>query len=591
MTKQAAVPLKKTKQFEIRIAEKKNRNMIYKLRHDVYAFELGQHHENEQGMLSDALDSFNVYIAAFSNGEIAGFISITPPEQNQFSVDKYISRDQIPFALDHDVYEVRILTVAKPFRSTLMAALLMYAAFRWIEARGGTKIIAIGRRDVLDIYLKVGLERLGHEIVSGKVIFELLSGEVDEMRKRFDVNHHFTARLKRFVHWKLPVPFEKSAACYHGGAFFEAVGTEFDRLERSKEIINADVLDAWFPPSPKVLAVLREYLPWILRTSPPTDRRGMIRAIARFRGVAPTCILPGAGSSDLLFLTFHKWLTPSSKVLILDPTYGEYSHLLGKVIRCQVDRFYLSEEDNYKIDLERFRSVLNQGDYDLVALVNPNNPTGQYIPKNELEKVLRSAPQSTKFWVDEAYIDYVGKGESLELFASQSPNVIVCKSMSKVYALSGVRVAYLCASPMIIEELRALTPPWVVSLIGQIAAVKALEDPTYYSKCYEETHRLREDLMRELRTIGLKVFPAKANFVLCDLPETGFDAETVAQMCRRENLFIRNVKTMGNSIGNHKIRIAIKDEGTNKKMLRILADIIDGSKTITPGGQDENRIK
>ena len=133
MTEQLIALSKQSKQFKIRMAEKDDRGSIYKLRHDVYAAELSQHHENEHGMLSDGLDSFNVYITAFLNGDMAGFISITPPEENHFSVDKYISRDQIPFALDQKVYEVRLLTVTKSFRSTPLAALLMYAAFRWIE--------------------------------------------------------------------------------------------------------------------------------------------------------------------------------------------------------------------------------------------------------------------------------------------------------------------------------------------------------------------------------------------------------------------------------------------------------------------------
>src|SRR5262245_47690410 len=107
--------------------------------------------------------------------------------------------------------------------------------------------------------------------------------------------------------------------CYHGGAFFSAIGPEFNHLERRHSIIAADVLDAWFPPSPKVIAALTEDLPWLLRTSPPTHGEGMARAIARARGVEPENILPGAGSSDLIFLAFRQWLNRSSRVLILDP--------------------------------------------------------------------------------------------------------------------------------------------------------------------------------------------------------------------------------------------------------------------------------
>src|SRR3954454_9316277 len=81
--------------------------------------------------------------------------------------------------------------------------------------------------------------------------------------------------------------------CFHGGAFFEGVGDTFEHLERSRTIINADVLGAWVPPAPAVLEALHEYLPWLLRTSPPTHAAGLAEVIARARGVAAACVLPG----------------------------------------------------------------------------------------------------------------------------------------------------------------------------------------------------------------------------------------------------------------------------------------------------------
>jgi histidinol-phosphate/aromatic aminotransferase/cobyric acid decarboxylase-like protein len=85
------------------------------------------------------------------------------------------------------------------------------------------------------------------------------------------------------------------------------------------------VLDAWFPPSPKVLAALTDYLPWLLRTSPPTGCEGLIETIAEVRGIRRENILPGAGSSDLIFRALRQWITPTSHALILDPTYSEYA--------------------------------------------------------------------------------------------------------------------------------------------------------------------------------------------------------------------------------------------------------------------------
>src|SRR5205085_4484533 len=143
--------------------------------------------------------------------------------------------------------------------------------------------------------------------------------------------------------------------------------------------------------------------------------------------------------------------------------------------------------------------------YDLMVLVNPNSPTGRHISRSHLEDVLRRAPLGTRVWIDETYVEYAGADQSLESFAARSENVIVCKSMSKVYALSGARVAYLCAGAHQLEELRAITPPWVVSLPAQVAAVRALQDPSYYADRYRETAALRQELSLRLTALGLAV--------------------------------------------------------------------------------------
>jgi len=365
-------------------------------------------------------------------------------------------------------------------------------------------------------------------------------------------------------------------ACYHGGAFFDAIGAEFNHLDRRHDIIAADVLDAWFPPSPKVIAALTEDLPWLLRTSPPTQCEGMVRVIARARGVSPENILPGAGSSDLIFLAFRHWLKPCSRVLILDPTYGEYAHVLEQVIGCHVDRLELSREDDYRVVPGKLAEKL-RGGYDLVALVNPNSPTGQHIRRVDLAALLQRASPATLVWVDETYVEYAGTGQSLEAFAARSANVVVCKSLSKVHALSGVRAAYLCGPERIIDDLRGITPPWAVSLPAQVAAVTALQDPDYYAARYAETRRLREALAEELSQFdGWDILPGTANFLLCQLPVGGPSAATLVQQCRTRGLFVRDAAAMGHSLGTHALRIAVKDGETNRRMLDILAPVWSG---------------
>jgi histidinol-phosphate/aromatic aminotransferase/cobyric acid decarboxylase-like protein len=554
-----------------------DRPAIFRMRHDVYAQELRQHPTNSDHLLRDSLDDFNHYITAHVDSELVGFISITPPGFGKYSIDKYIAREAVPVTFDDALYEFRILTVAKHHRSSRLAGTLIYAAFRWIEERHGRTIIAMGRTDILSIYLKFGMQPLNLQIKSGAVTFELLQSTTQRQRVVVERHHRFLKNVCREVTWELDMPFFKPAVCFHGGASFDAVGTCFDALERRTSIINADVLDAWFPPSPRVIDALREHLPWLIGTSAPTMSEGLRKSIAQVRGLDEDNVLPGAGSSALIYLAFRHWLDRSSRVLILDPTYGEYSHILENVIGCKVQRFTLRRRDRYVVDLNELQEQTRK-EYDLIVLVNPNNPTGQHIPRAALAKVLRDVPAHTRVWVDEAYIDYVGPGESLEAFASRSENVIVCKSMSKVYALSGMRVAYLCAAMHQLSDLVAITPPWAVGLPAQVAAVRALQDESYYRDRYQRTHSLRVELIEGLQRIGIReIVPGAANFVMFHLDPEHPTAAAVVSESKKRGVFFRDVSSMGSALGPRALRIAVKNKETNTLIVETLEKVLSRS--------------
>lgn len=363
-----------------------------------------------------------------------------------------------------------------------------------------------------------------------------------------------------------PVP-----QCAHGGAFFEALGEELDDLSRRGRVINADVLDAWFDPAPGVLATLHEHLPWLLKTSPPTHAEGLTRVIARERGVPEAGVLPAGGSSELIFLALPRWTGPGSRALLLDPTYGEYAHLLREVLGCQVAGVPLSRASGYRVSLDHLERRVAEVRPDLLVLVNPNSPTGQHVPRADLEAFLERCPPGLRVWIDETYVEYAGPGQSLERYATASHNVVVAKSMSKVYALSGVRAAYLVGPPALLDPLRAFVPPWAVGLLAQAAAIGALHERAYYAARWQETHALRADLARGLSALGLDVVEGCTNFVLAHLPDAAPTAAEVARRAAAVGLFLRDLSNVGTVLGERAIRVAVKDAPTQARMLALLA--------------------
>jgi histidinol-phosphate/aromatic aminotransferase/cobyric acid decarboxylase-like protein len=350
---------------------------------------------------------------------------------------------------------------------------------------------------------------------------------------------------------------------YHGGAFFNAIGTDFQSLEKHTGIIKADVLDAWFPPAPHIEQKLREHLTFALQTSPPTHSDGLIQAISETRGIPIKNILVGGGSSDLMFAFFPQVIGSQDEVLILDPMYGEYAHIFKNIaVPALLHRHLLKKENNFRVGAAELKEQLAQIQPSVAVIVNPNSPTGQYWDSKEILQLCKEFSE-TLFVVDETYIDYIDAEHSLEWHVTDTVNLVVIKSMSKVYALSGVRVGYLAAHSQIIEFIRPFIPPWSVSLIGQIAGVEALKAPEYYQVQYKKTHTERMRMTQVLRTIqGITVLEGVANFILIDLHNT-ITADGLVQTLRKQNIFIRNCDSTSIQFQNDFVRIAIRSPKEN----------------------------
>lgn len=560
--------------LELRLGTADDREWIYRLRHDVYARELGQHAPNQAERLTDALDEDNVYLVAANGAEPVGFVSVTPPWAGRYSIDKYLTRDGHPLLGQDGLFEIRILTVAPRWRGSAAAVLLMHAALRWVAAHGGRTVVALGRAEILGMYLAAGLTSAGSRVRSGAVTFEVLSGRVDDLAARALRLHGPLLRgLGARVGWSLDFPFLPDAdGCQHGGASIGALGSRFDTVKAHGDVVPADVLDAWYPPAPAVVDALAEDHGWLARTSPPAYPEGLVAEIAERRGLPQPSIAAGAGSSDLIFRAFRGWLDGSSRVLLLDPAYGEYAHVVERVIGCRADRFALRRADGWRLDLDRLRDTL-RGRYDLVVIVNPNNPTGVHTDAAELRRVIEDAPSGTRFWLDEAYVEYVAGEPSLEAYAAASENVVVCKSMSKMYALSGLRVAYLAGPAEIVAGIRRWAPPWGVSLPAQIAAVNALRDPGYYASRWSETRTLRAGLAKELAAIGgdLTVHESVGNFALLTLPRGGPGAARLVEACRRRGVFLRDLSPMSPAFEGRTVRVSVRDAAANERIASAVA--------------------
>jgi histidinol-phosphate/aromatic aminotransferase/cobyric acid decarboxylase-like protein/predicted GNAT family N-acyltransferase len=558
----------------ISFASADQREAIYQMRHAVYAAELAQHPTNASGQLTDALDAFNHYIAASIDDRVVGFISITPPGYGRYSVDKYVARSELPFRFDDGLFEIRILTVDVEHRGSAIAGLLMYAALRWVETHGGTRVVIIGRTEVADLYERVGMRRLGRSISSGAVTYELMTATVAELRERLARFALLLRRMAPRVTWSLAMPFEPQVGSFHGGASYEVLGARPSSGRRA-EIIAADVLDAWFPPAPGVGDALTEDVDYLAATSPPAEAGQLRSAIAASIGIEPTALAIGAGLSDLIFRSLPHWVDETGSALLIEPQYGEYRHVLEHLVGCRVDAIRFDPSDDAAAS--QVPEVMRSGDYDLVVVVDPNNPLGYRLDPAALRRVMAATTPRTRFWIDRTYALFDRPDRSLERFAAGSSNVVVGVSMSKAYALSGLRLGYLCGPADLMSDIRRLTPPWGISRPGLVAGLAALADPDYYALRYRETAALREELRDGLAAIpGVRPRAGAANFILVELDDP-LDAATVVERCAARGLYLRafpsDVRLRWSAL-----RVAVRDGQTQHRMIPIIAEVIEETR-------------
>lgn len=514
----------------------KNREDLFSLRHAVYATELGQYEENETGRLED--EYANHAIGAYVGEDLVGFVCVTPPG-GPYALERHVPMTEWRLPLDEGLFEIRALTVKREYRRLGIAKSLMYAAYRYGECLGATNLVVMAREELVPLYEKIGLENVGPRIECGRATYTVM-----HCRSTFMFSKWWKSRPTTVpVVWNLPFLKKTPKRSFHGGREMTLEGPP-------PGTIHADVLDAWYPPSPEVLNVVRRSS--LINTSPPHDAAQLVDAISSARGVSPERIVLGNGSSDLIFRCFLHWLGPGNRVYLPRPTYSEYVHVLEHVVGCTVD-------DEYD----------DAATYDMVVFVNPNSPTGTYDPY--LKDVIRNKiPESTRVWVDETYLDYVGAEHSLETISNRR-GLIVCKSMSKIYGLSGLRVAYACMHPTDAETIRQITPPWTPGGIAQAAGVAALGDSEYYEARMRETHATRKRLEESLASMGYEVLDgASANFITVFVDDGAADFRK--KCIEHGGVYVRDVSSEFKKKSGA-VRIAIRSPEETDRMIEIFKKI------------------
>ncbi len=243
---------------------------------------------------------------------------------------------------------------------------------------------------------------------------------------------------------------------------------------------------------------------------PDPHQIALKRRISELKSIAPEFIFLGNGSDEPIDLLFRAFCEPGmDNVVIPQPTYGMYS--VSAAINGVNARF-VSLTSAFDIDVEAVLSTCDDRSK-LLFLCSPNNPSGNLLGTNKVQKLLESFQGIVV--LDEAYIDFI-KGEGFVPRLSQFKNLVILQTLSKAWGLAGLRLGMCFASPAIIEVLNRIKPPYNISSVTQQIALKRLEQPEEKDRAVAAILLGRDFLSRELQRVPMvtHIFPSDANFLL-----------------------------------------------------------------------------
>src|SRR5690349_13081487 len=336
--------------------------------------------------------------------------------------------------------------------------------------------------------------------------------------------------------------------------------------EPGRKVFKLSANETPFGPSPKAIAAYKQAAEH-LEDYPEGTSRVLREAIGRAYGLDPNRIICGAGSDEILNLLAHTYLKQGDEAISTAHAFLVYPIATMANGATNVIAPEVEHTANVDAILERVTPRSK-----LVWLANPNNPTGTYIPFDEVKRLRAGLPDHVLLVLDAAYSDYVSRNDyeqGIELVAT-TENTVMTHTFSKIHGLAALRIGWMFGPAHIVDAVNRIRGPFNVSTPAMLAAVAAIQDMAHQEMSKVHTEKWRNWLTVEIQKLGLKVTPSVANFVLIHFPlERGRTSDEADVFLTKRGLVLRALK---NYRLPHALRMTIGTEEANRLVVEALRE-------------------
>jgi len=321
-------------------------------------------------------------------------------------------------------------------------------------------------------------------------------------------------------------------------------------------------------PSPKAVAAYRAVAEH-LEDYPDGAATALREAIGRAFGLDPGRIICGAGSDDLLNLIADAYLCDGDEAI--HTTHGFLVYPIATL--GSGAKPIAAAEKNYTADVDAILAAVTERTK-IVFLANPNNPTGTYVPFDEVKRLHGALPPHVLLVLDAAYAEYVRRNDyeaGIELVAT-CENVVMCRTFSKIYGLAALRLGWLYGPAHVVDAINRIRGPFNVNAAAIAAGIAAIQDAAHVEASRAHNEKWLGWLTAEIGKLGLEVTPSIANFVLIHFPDIkGRTAEEADAFLTQRGLILRRVSAY--KLPNA-LRMSVGSEEANRLVVGALAEFL-----------------